>query len=79
VTVTELVKKVSVETGFTQKDVETTLKATFDIIQKTLLNGERVTVRKKFTIRPFVVKGYLINGRTKVEPHIRCSFELKRR
>jgi len=28
VTVTELVKKVSVETGFTQKDVETTLKAT---------------------------------------------------
>lgn len=78
-TLEQLAKKTSERTGFVKKDVNTVLKEGFNIMHDTLLSGERVSIYKCFTIRPFLVKGYKINGKTVVKPHIRCSIEIKRR
>ena len=77
----ELIQKTSKQTGFSQKDIKTTLQTAFTIMINELMIGNKITFRNLFSITPSPVKGHVIEQKNReilIPTHTRFSFKISK-
>jgi len=77
----ELIKEISKQTDFSEKDIKTILQTALSIITEELQIGNNVTFRSYFSIHPTQVKGHTIkkeNRRILIPRHTRYYFRLSK-